>query len=141
MKLAGKVALVTGAARGIGRGIALALAGRRMAKRSVIVRRLAAVEGLGSCTLIATDKTGTLTRNELTATEARLPDGRRLEITGGGYVPEGSVLLEGRPLPPGELAAADRLARAAVLCNEATLHRAEDEWTWHGDPTEVALAR
>jgi magnesium-transporting ATPase (P-type) len=117
--------------------VALAIGTTRMARRGVIVRRLAAVEGLGSCTLIGSDKTGTLTCNELTVREIRLPNGDIFEVTGEGFVPEGQVLFQGKPIE-----SADRfteLARAAVLCNEADLRRAEGTWVWHGDPTDVAL--
>jgi magnesium-transporting ATPase (P-type) len=116
--------------------VALAIATHRMARRGVIVRRLAAVEGLGSCTLIASDKTGTLTCNELTVRHVRLTGGETLEVTGEGFAPHGQVLLQGKPIEPGKL---DRLARAAVLCNEADLHRRDGAWVWRGDPTDVAL--
>ena len=119
--------------------VALSVATRRMARRGVIVRRLAAVEGLGSCTLIASDKTGTLTCNELTVRRAWLPDGREAEASGAGYAPEGEVRLGGVAQTAGGHAGLDALTRTAVLCNDAHLHRADDHWTWHGDPTDVAL--
>jgi P-type Ca2+ transporter type 2C len=119
--------------------VALSLATTRMARRGVIVRRLAAVEGLGSCTLIASDKTGTLTCNELTVRQVHLVDGSRLEITGEGFIPEGEVLHDGQALKGGENAALDALTRAAVLCNEGEMHRREGMWEWRGDPTDVAL--
>ena len=119
--------------------VALAMATTRMARRGVIVRRLAAVEGLGSCTLIASDKTGTLTCNELTVRDVRLPDGTDLEVRGEGFVPDGEVLLHGKPVQAQDCEPLRRLARAAVLCNEADLHRRDGEWVWHGDPTDVAL--
>ncbi|MGB2985760.1 MAG: HAD-IC family P-type ATPase [Phycisphaerae bacterium] len=117
--------------------VALAIGTSRMARRGVIVRRLAAVEGLGSCTLIASDKTGTLTCNELTVREVRLPNGDTFEVTGQGFAPEGQVLFRGEPIEPGSQF--DDLARVAVLCNEADLHRSEEAWVWRGDPTDVAL--
>lgn len=119
--------------------VALAIATQRMARRGVIVRRLAAVEGLGSCTLIASDKTGTLTCNELTVREAWLPDGERVELTGEGFRPDGEARLDGRPLRADAHAGVAALVRAAALCNEADLHRRDGEWVWHGDPTDVAL--
>jgi magnesium-transporting ATPase (P-type) len=119
--------------------VALAIGTTRMAKRGVIVRRLAAVEGLGSCTLIASDKTGTLTCNELTVQEIRLPDGRRYTVTGQGFVPEGAVLENSLPIEPAEATALEGLARTATLCNEGDLLQRDGEWTWHGDPTDVAL--
>lgn len=119
--------------------IALAAATLRMARRGVIVRRLAAVEGLGSCTLIASDKTGTLTCNELTAREIRLATGEQYRITGEGFEPRGQVFLDDRAVEPGSHAKLDELARVAVLCNEADLHRRDNKWVWRGDPTDVAI--
>ncbi|WP_136715081.1 cation-translocating P-type ATPase [Halorientalis salina] len=119
----------------VGMTVALGVASRRMADVGVIVRRLVAVEGLGSCTLIATDKTGTLTANELTVRTVRLPDGTDLDVTGEGYEPDGAVRRDGAV--PGD--AVERLARAAALCNEGTLHHRDGEWTWRGDPTDIAL--
>ncbi len=119
--------------------VALAIGTTRMARRGVIVRRLAAVEGLGSCTLIASDKTGTLTCNELTVREVRLPDGSTYEVVGEGFVPEGRFLRDGRPIEPDEGSRLADLARAVILCNEADLHHADGSWTWRGDPTDVAL--
>ncbi len=118
--------------------VALAIATTRMARRGVIVRRLAAVEGLGSCTMIASDKTGTLTVNALTVREILLPSGQRLTVTGEGFDPAGTVLLGGAPAPA-ELPGLAELAQAAVLCNEGDLHQAHGEWVWLGDPTDIAL--
>ena len=119
--------------------VALAVGTTRMARRGVIVRRLAAVEGLGSCTLVASDKTGTLTCNELTVREVRLPQGEKFEVTGEGFVPDGQVLVENQPVTPTELDRFDALARAAVLCNEGDLHLRNSTWIWRGDPTDIAL--
>ncbi|GIW88359.1 MAG: haloacid dehalogenase [Isosphaeraceae bacterium] len=120
--------------------VALSIATTRMARRGVIVRRLAAVEGLGSCTMIASDKTGTLTCNELTVREIHLAaDPTPFEVTGEGFTPEGQVLRSGQPVEPGESEGLEALARAAVLCNEADLHRRDGAWIWRGDPTEIAL--
>ena len=82
--------------------VALAIAVTRMSKRGVIVRKLTAVEGLGSCTLIATDKTGTLTVNELTVREIRLVSGETLGTTGEGFIPEGEILFGGEPVVHGK---------------------------------------
>ena len=76
--------------------VALAVCTHRMARRGVIVRRLAAVEGLGSCSLIASDKTGTLTCNELTVRELQLADGSAFTVSGEGFEPTGAVLDAGR---------------------------------------------
>jgi magnesium-transporting ATPase (P-type) len=119
--------------------VALAIGTTRMAKRGVIVRRLAAVEGLGSCTLIASDKTGTLTCNELTVQQVRAPDGRMFTVSGEGFVPEGDVLLGDLPVPPDQVQALGDLARSATLCNEGELLQRDGGWTWRGDPTDVAL--
>ncbi len=118
--------------------VALAIATHRMAQRGVIVRRLPAVEGLGSCTLIASDKTGTLTCNELTVRQICLPSGDEFEVTGEGFAPLGQVLHQGQIIAPDRLPL-DRLARASVLCNEADLHHSDNRWVWRGDPTDIAL--
>jgi len=123
----------------VGITVALGVASRRMAKVGVIVRRLVAVEGLGSCTMIASDKTGTLTANELTVKQVQLPEGSTFEVTGEGYAPEGNVLQDGHPPKPDLADELSRLARASVLCNEGQLSRRNDEWTWRGDPTDIAL--
>ncbi len=121
--------------------VALAVATTRMARRGVIVRRLAAVEGLGSCTMIASDKTGTLTCNELTVREIHLANGESFEVTGEGFVPEGEIRsrIEQAPVTALDHPLLDSLVRAAVLCNEGDLHRRNGDWIWHGDPTDVAL--
>lgn len=118
--------------------VALAVATTRMARRNVIVRRLTAVEGLGSCTLIATDKTGTLTCNELTVREVTLADGTVYSVTGQGFSPEGEVLRDGRPVNSADSTDLTALIRAAVLCNEADLHHRDGAWTWRGDAVDVA---
>lgn len=119
--------------------VALAVATSRMARRGVIVRKLTAVEGLGSCTLVATDKTGTVTCNELTIRELRLADGRVFEVTGEGFAPAGQVFHEGKPVEPGAEMLLASVARVAVLCNEADLHRRDEGWVWRGDPVDVAF--
>jgi magnesium-transporting ATPase (P-type) len=119
--------------------VALAIAARRMAARGAIVRRLPAVEGLGSCTLIASDKTGTLTCNELTARDVWLADAGRYAVEGAGYLPLGAIV----PAAPGAGTRRDdglrALLEAAVACNEADLLQRDAEWSWRGDPTDVAL--
>ena len=119
--------------------VALAIATARMARQGVIVRRLVAVEGLGSCTLIASDKTGTLTCNELTVREIRLVNGAQLEVGGEGFVPDGRITKDGRVVERGSDPVLDALAVAAVLCNEGDLHRRNDEWVWRGDAVDLAL--
>jgi magnesium-transporting ATPase (P-type) len=119
--------------------VALAVATSRMAQRGVIIRRLAAVEGLGSCTMIASDKTGTLTCNELTVREVYLPDGATLEVSGEGFAPNGEVTRNGQPLGEDQPPGLRLLVRAAALCNEGDLHPRGDGWVWRGDPTDLAL--
>ncbi len=120
--------------------VALAVATNRMAKRNVIVRRLTAVEGLGSCTLVATDKTGTLTCNELTVRELRLSDGKHYTVTGEGFTPTGNILFDGHSLNP-ERSHPQLLemVRAVLLCNESELHQRDGSWTWRGDAVDIAL--
>ncbi|HEX2840524.1 cation-transporting P-type ATPase [Hyphomicrobium sp.] len=109
--------------------ITLAIGVQAMARRNAIVRRLPAIEAIGSVSVICTDKTGTLTRNEMLVAAAETPDGA-FEIAGGGYAPEGTIT------PAGDLS---RLARAAALCNDAALHCRDRQWTVEGDPMEGAL--
>jgi magnesium-transporting ATPase (P-type) len=119
--------------------VALAIATARMAKRRVIVRQLAAVEGLGACTLIASDKTGTLTRNELMVKRLFLPGLGEFEVTGEGYGATGEIAKDGRAIG-GDAAAQEKLAnlaRAGALCNEASLYGAGESFV--GDTVDVAL--
>jgi Ca2+-transporting ATPase len=118
--------------------VALAVATTRMAKRNVIVRQLTAVEGLGSCTLIATDKTGTLTCNELTVREVCLPEGQVFPVTGQGFLPEGEVQHSENRVDLAENAQLAATIRAVVLCNEADLHRSDGTWIWRGDAVDIA---
>lgn len=118
--------------------VALAVATTRMAKRNVIVRQLTAVEGLGSCTLIATDKTGTLTCNELTVREVCLPNGDVFPVIGQGFSPQGEVLYAGRRAELTEHPQLAATVRAAVLCNEADLRHRNGEWVWRGDAVDIA---
>jgi magnesium-transporting ATPase (P-type) len=117
--------------------IALAIGVQRMAGRRAVIRRLPAAETLGSTTVICSDKTGTLTRNEMTVQEVWAPEGV-YSVTGVGYAPEGTFLRHGDPA--GELPEGIReLLRAGVLCNEAELRRQAGAWSIAGDPTEGAL--
>lgn len=122
--------------------IALAVGMQRMAARGAIVRRLAAVETLGSTNIICSDKTGTLTKNEMTVTALCLPDGRKIEVSGSGYAPEGALSCGGRDLVPASDAALRLLLEAGALCNDSQLVPPTSEdtrWRALGDPTESAL--
>jgi magnesium-transporting ATPase (P-type) len=119
--------------------VALAIGMRRMAKRNVIVRRLLAVEALGSCTLIATDKTGTLTVNQLTARSIALPNRDVWEVSGAGAVPEGAILTPRGTPSADEAALLERLCQVAVLSNEGFLARTESGWIQRGDAVDVAF--
>ena len=121
--------------------VALSLATSRMARRNVIVRRLTAVESLGSCTLIASDKTGTLTVNQQTVKQIVLPEGTLIEISGQGYNDEGGVRLAGKDgeIPPEIHGRLLTIARESALCNEATLEKEDGKWQHSGDAMDVAL--
>jgi magnesium-transporting ATPase (P-type) len=119
--------------------VALAIGMRRMAKRNVIIRRLVAVESLGSCTYIATDKTGTLTVNQLTARLIQFPDGNEWKVTGEGMAPVGEVIPSQASPSEAETALVERLCLAAILTNDAFLGKHDGEWTQHGDAVDVSL--
>nr|WP_179791243.1 cation-transporting P-type ATPase [Actinopolymorpha rutila] len=121
--------------------LALALGARRMARRNAIVRRLPAVETLGSVTVIATDKTGTLTEGAMVV-QRLWTYAAEVEVTGTGYAPEGTLLRDGRPVDPSEVPDVVALLRAGVLCTDASLlppRTGSDSWSAAGDPTEAAL--
>ncbi|GAB1232625.1 cation-transporting P-type ATPase [Ferrigenium sp. UT4] len=118
--------------------ITLALGVQRMAKRNAIVRRLPAVESLGSVTVICTDKTGTLTKNEMTVQRV-IASGHVLEVSGNGYAPHGGFASAGREVGIVDHPETLDLFRAGLLCNDAQLHETEGQWQIAGDPTEGAL--
>lgn len=122
--------------------IALAVGVQRMARRRAVVRRLSAVETLGSTSVICTDKTGTLTRNEMTATTVVLPDAREIAVSGIGYAPDGELTHGKESLRWDDDPTLADLLQAATLCNDAHLHGPDataTTWRAVGDPTEVAL--
>jgi Ca2+-transporting ATPase len=118
--------------------IALAVAVHRMARRRALVRRLPAVETLGSATLICTDKTGTLTAGEMTVTDLWV-GGVSFEVTGSGYAPDGDFLHHGQLVASGQREALDLALRVGALANRAGVDRTDQGWTARGDPTEAAL--
>ena len=120
--------------------LALALGARRMTARHALIRRLPAVETLGSVTTLGTDKTGTLTEGSMVARRLWTPAGEAV-ISGTGYGPQGQVLQDGRPLDATAVPAVTELLTAAALCNDAALRPPADGqgWTAVGDPTEAAL--
>ncbi len=115
--------------------MALTIASKRMLKKKVIVKKLNAVESLGSCTVIASDKTGTLTVNEQTAKEIVLADGSRYEITGSGYNGDGEVV----PIDGASLDKASYLAFLGAINNEAHLENKNNKWESHGDSIDIAF--
>ena len=119
--------------------VALAVGMSRMARRHVIVRRLVAAETLGSCTVIAADKTGTLTVNELTVRQVQLPGESRWPVTGEGMHPGGAVQIPvSAPAEAGAVML--RMARVVALCNEADLEvQANGDWRFQGDTVDAAL--
>lgn len=120
--------------------VALSIGTSRMAGRNVIVRRLSAVESLGSCTCIASDKTGTLTMNEQMVRLVALPGGEDFEVSGSGYSGDGEVNAVGNG-GSGEKARLqlERLARVAVITSGGSLQREGTEWRHRGDAMDVAL--
>jgi len=117
---------------------ALAIGTTRMAKRRAIVKRLPAVETMGCTTVICTDKTGTLTKNEMTV-RALFLDGQRIHVTGSGYEPQGAFHSQDHQELTLTNPALHQAARIALLCNDASLRLEDGKWHLRGDPTEGAL--
>ncbi|MCG8343053.1 MAG: cation-transporting P-type ATPase, partial [Chlorobiales bacterium] len=106
--------------------------------RKAIIRRLPAVETLGSVSVICSDKTGTLTRNEMTVRSVALP-GKLFEVTGSGYDPHGTFHLDQQEVDLQSHPQMKALAHISMLCNDATLDFRDEQWVLSGDPTEGAL--
>jgi P-type Ca2+ transporter type 2C len=115
--------------------ICLALGVQRMVKKNALIRVLPAVQTLGSCNVICTDKTGTLTYNQMTVRELYV-NHKKIDVTGQGYVPEGQFEFEGDIIPAKEFM---HLLKSSVLCNDAQLSSQGGKWDIIGDPTEAAL--
>ncbi|MCX4029653.1 cation-transporting P-type ATPase [Endozoicomonas sp. SM1973] len=118
--------------------ITLAIGVQRMANRHAIIRQLPAVETLGSVTVICSDKTGTLTRNEMTVTDVVLRE-EAYPVSGVGYEPKGNIGQSGVQVNGGAYPDLDLMMSACLLCNDATLQQNNQHWQISGDPTEAAL--
>ncbi len=118
--------------------ITLAIGVQRMAKRNAIIRKLPAVETLGAVTVICSDKTGTLTRNEMTV-RTIITAKNLFELSGFGYDPHGGISLLNKDILPEDKPLLQEVARAAILCNDSSLEEENGEWLVSGDPMEGAL--
>jgi magnesium-transporting ATPase (P-type) len=118
--------------------ITLAVGVQRMAKRKAIIRRLPAVETLGSVTVICSDKTGTLTRNEMTVQTVATAN-YLFNVSGEGYDPHGGFSIEGKDAQTSDYPILTEIARAGLHCNDSQLRETESKWSVEGDPTEGAL--
>ncbi|MGV0853157.1 cation-transporting P-type ATPase [Mycolicibacterium phlei] len=119
--------------------VTLAIGVQKMSRRRAIVRRLPAVEALGSVTVICSDKTGTLTSNEMTV-QRIVCGGHEFDVGGVGYAPVGDLTVDGTVIEPVHYPVLQSTIRAAVLCNDAGLQQEQDgTWSITGDPTEAAL--
>ena len=119
--------------------VVLALGVQRMARQNAIVKKLSSVETLGSASVICTDKTGTLTQNEMTIVRIATRSGD-VTVSGSGYRPEGDLLVDGRPLGPGPARSEVRaVLGGGSSASDALLEEHDGEWTIHGDPTEAAF--
>ena len=118
--------------------ITLAVGVQAMASRNAIIRRLPSVETLGSVSVICTDKTGTLTKNEMTVTSFSV-SGKRYSAEGSGYNPEGDILQDDKPVQIKENRLLTKLMQSIKACNDSELTQKDETWTVNGDPTEGSL--
>jgi len=119
--------------------VALSIGSKRMALRKIIIKKISTVEGLGSCTMIASDKTGTLTCNELTIRKIVDKNGNEIEVKGEGYPPEGKVAFNNRDIELESSNLVKQLSMTGALCNEASLYLKNNNWVWSGDPVDIAF--
>lgn len=118
--------------------IGLAIGVRKMAKRNALIRKLSAVETLGCTTYICSDKTGTLTQDQMTVRQIYV-SGAMIEVTGSGYEPKGEFVLANQNISPESNPALQKLLTIASLCNDASLYQDDSKWNIRGDPTEGSL--
>lgn len=118
--------------------ITLAVGVQAMAKRNAIIRRMPAIETLGSVSVICADKTGTLTRNEMSVATVAI-DEQTFNVHGEGYAPAGEIKQEGESITADDYPPLMEMARAALLCNDAELKNNQANWSVEGDPMEGAL--
>ncbi|MFH1237609.1 MAG: calcium-translocating P-type ATPase, SERCA-type [Candidatus Aenigmatarchaeota archaeon] len=118
--------------------ITLALGLQKLAKQNALMRKLPAVEALGSTTIICSDKTGTLTKNEMTISEIWCSE-KTIDVTGNGYDPDGKFMFEGREISGKTSEEVEFLFRTGTLCNNASLVKNENDYGIIGDPTEAAI--
>lgn len=118
--------------------ITLAFGLQRLAKRNALMRKLPAVEALGSTTVICSDKTGTLTKNEMTISEIWCPE-KTIEVTGNGYAPEGRFIVDGKDIDQKANEEVFFMLKIGTLCNNANLVKNNNDYSIIGDPTEAAI--
>ncbi|MBI4140208.1 cation-translocating P-type ATPase [Candidatus Woesearchaeota archaeon] len=115
--------------------VSLAMGAKRLAKKNMLIKKLSAAESLGATTIICTDKTGTLTKNQMTVTNI-YADNKTISVTGTGYTPKGTFVFNNRPIPPKKI---ELLLKIGYLCNNAKLTQKDGRYDIIGDPTEGAL--
>ncbi|HRJ29828.1 MAG TPA: HAD-IC family P-type ATPase, partial [Cyclobacteriaceae bacterium] len=118
--------------------IVLAKGVQKMARNNAIIRKLPSVETLGEVTVVCSDKTGTLTKNEMTVTDVVMP-GNHFAVTGAGYSPDGNVLLDNKIITFRYTPELNQLIQCVAWCNNAEANNSRDDWSFVGDPTENAL--